>query len=134
VPADRRGGAGLRSIPLATLRQEVAHAVEAASLRGVARQVGLSAPSLGAFLEGAVPRRSTRRKLQSWYLRRVPPEGASAEVAGAVLALMLDSLREPRRARVRRRVLEVIGEAHRAAGAPPPPWISALLDEGRTDG
>ena len=51
------------------LRGAVRRAVEASSQRKVARQIGMSAPGLRAFLDGARPLRPTWRKLHAWYFR-----------------------------------------------------------------
>ena len=129
-PASGLSGSAGRLVPLATLRDEAARAVERISLRGVARQIGISAPGLTAILEGAAPRPAARRKLVAWYVRRATPVGISPAVAKAGLALITESLGEPQRSRVQRRVLELIEEGHRHGGTPPPLWLSEMLSGG----
>jgi hypothetical protein len=61
--------------------------VERTGLRAVAREMGLSAPSLSRFLEGSCPREATLRKIREWYFSEaaarvgdVSPEAARTAV------------------------------------------------------
>jgi hypothetical protein len=58
----REGGPSLDK-----LRETARARVEATGLRPVAREIGLSHPSLRSFLHGSVPHGSTRLKLWRWY-------------------------------------------------------------------
>ena len=49
------------------IRVAVAEAVEASSLRAVARQVDMSATGLQKFIKGAAPYAPTLRRLYAWY-------------------------------------------------------------------
>ena len=63
-----------------TLRQAASWSVAAASLRQVAREVGMSPSGLQKFLDGAGPYSATRKKLEHWYVR-----GGSAPDVHSVL-------------------------------------------------
>jgi hypothetical protein len=70
------------------LRRAVAAAVARESLRGVAREVGLSAPAVQNFIDGAEPRRaSTLRKLEGWYVRERSREAEPADGEAALAAV-----------------------------------------------
>lgn len=72
------------------LRRAVAAAVGEGTLRGTAREVGLSAPALRNFINGAEPRRpATLRKLESWYVGRLASEAAPADVDAVRNALVI---------------------------------------------
>lgn len=60
------------------LRDTVAHRVTDRSLRRCAREVGISPNGLRDFLHGAVPRLSTRSKLERWLAAQSPEEKAPA--------------------------------------------------------
>jgi hypothetical protein len=49
------------------LREAARVRVDATGLRQVSREIGLTHPSLLAFLRGSVPHGSTRLKLWTWY-------------------------------------------------------------------
>ena len=119
-----------RPVRVDELRDAARRAVEVSSLRQVAREIGLSAPGLSSFLEGASPRRGTVRKLQAWYVRRsTAGTDVSEETARAALDLLVDSLTERKRGKVQRMILDVLGEAHRRGGTEPPPWLDVLRED-----
>jgi hypothetical protein len=53
------------------LRARAASAVEASSLRNLARQVGMSAAAMDKFISGTAPTPPTYRKLRAWYERHL---------------------------------------------------------------
>jgi hypothetical protein len=116
-------------IPVEKLRDAAAQAVENGSLRGVARQIGISAPGLSGFLEGTVPRNATVKQLRRWYVQRTPPESVSPEVARAALHMLLDTLGEPGRSKCEAQILDVIAEGHRLSQTVPPGWLSELRED-----
>jgi pantetheine-phosphate adenylyltransferase len=61
---------GVPVIPVGSLIEEVAHRVENTSLRGVAREIGMSPTGLKKLLEGTEPPRSTLRKLEAWWVNQ----------------------------------------------------------------
>jgi len=54
-------------VSLAVLRQVAQERVDQSSLSQVAREIGISHPTLREFLNGAVPRGLTMAKLRAWY-------------------------------------------------------------------
>jgi hypothetical protein len=110
-------------VPLSALREAVRRAVAGSSERAVASAVGMSQRGLRLFVGGAKPHASTLRKLTLWYVSQSAGVHLDQETAEAVLALLTGGLPEKERAGVRERVLDVLREAHRAAGTNPPEWL-----------
>ena len=74
-------------------RDVVAEAVEQGSLRGIAREIGMSPTGLKKLLAGTDPYGPTLRKLVPWYERRVlqtRPAPEAVIVASAVDLLLAD--------------------------------------------
>lgn len=111
------------------LRQAVAAAVAAETLRGVAREIGLTAPAVQNFIDGAEPRRgSTLRKLENWYVgrRAKAPNESDLEAAQAALRIFVRDLPANRRAEVALGwIVQLIGH-YRAADASAPEWLEEL--------
>lgn len=91
-------------------------------LRDFAAEGGIPWSTLRAFVQGAEPRKETRRKLTVWYARTVASRGAvpTAEEARAFVAALVAGIPEKKRERAERRVLDVLAEVYREAGAKPP--------------
>jgi hypothetical protein len=105
-------------------------ACEAASLRSVAREVGMTPMGLRAFIRGGKPQERTLRKLNVWYTQRIAnrtPEGEDA--ARAALAVLGGLYPLEDRVRVEVRVLDVMEDEFRQCGITPPPWLPALRAE-----
>lgn len=111
------------SLPVSRLREAAQRAVDASSLRAVAEAVGISHPGLMKFLDGSEPHPATLTKLMRWYLRAsaVPLD---EETALAAIELLVRSVPEPERERVRAGLLDVLREGHRKRGNDPPPWLA----------
>ena len=117
-------------IPVPVLRNAVERAVKASSLRSVARDVGMSAMGLSAFIGGTEPLASTVEKLTGWYLRTMRERGeeTTGTTARAALGTLVDFLpSKDRKAMVRefRRALE---RQAKAAGVPVPDWVEELQE------
>ena len=109
------------------LRETVHREASRASLRGVARDVGVSASTLHNFLDGARPQPRTARKLTEWYARVSAARGElDPRTSGAVLSLQLDGLAGGVRDTVLQRIVDAILEGHREQGTRAPKWVSAL--------
>jgi len=109
------------------LRRAVAAAVGEGTLRGTARDVGLSAPALRNFINGAEPRRpATLRKLESWYVRRLAGEAAPADVDAVrnALAILLRDLPEEKQPQVAQDTLTFLRSQYAEHGALPA-WLAA---------
>src|SRR5213083_3218740 len=57
---------GVPTIPVAVLRDAVALAITELSLRGAAKEMGISPNGLRNFINGSAPRSATRAKLERW--------------------------------------------------------------------
>jgi len=109
------------------LRRAIAAAVGEGTLRGTAREVGLSAPALRNFINGAEPRRpATLRKLESWYVRRLECEAAPADVDAVqhALAILLRDLPEEMQPQVAQDTLTFLRGQYAEHGALPA-WLAA---------
>ena len=91
-------------------------------LREFAREVGIPWSTLRAFIGGAEPRNETRRKLTVWYARTMESRGdpLTADLARAFVAGLLSGIPEKKRAEAERRLLGMVAELYREAGAKPP--------------
>jgi len=109
------------------LRESVRRAVEARSLRHVAREIGISHVGLKHFMNGAEPYVATKRRLLHWYVSRAAEtRGISDDTASAAFAVLLDGLPPEARPIALSRMLEAVAQAHQQAGVPPPQWIESL--------
>lgn len=122
-------------VPLDAIREEAELARDAASLRAVAREVGITPMGLRFFLlrQGEQQAR-TVRKLNEWYVRRMatrPPEGE--DEARAALTILAGYYPRAQRVRVLTRFLNSLEEEFRTSGMKPPAWIETLRAEIRRD-
>lgn len=114
-------------LPDDVLREAVRQAVSRTSLRETARAMDAWPSALAKFLNGSVPRESTRQRLHEWYMRQagsMPHLSPDAALAG--LDLLLQGLSGRRRVAARERILSLIETAHREQQTEPPPWISQV--------
>jgi hypothetical protein len=110
------------------LRESVRRAVEARSLRHVARQAGLSHIGLKHFIEGAEPYAPTRRRLLHWYVSHAAEtRTVTDETASAAFAVLLDGVPPEARPIAMTQLLEAVAHIHQKAGIPPPQWLDSLL-------
>ncbi|HYH83439.1 MAG TPA: hypothetical protein VEX86_26830 [Longimicrobium sp.] len=111
------------------LRSAVGRGWEAAgaSLHTLSDEIGLSPAGLLKFLNGAVPRPSTRKKLLSWYAGQPPVQG-EPELAAAepLFARLLPGLTDEDRVRLIRQLASRAAEAYRRRGTAPPRWVAEL--------
>lgn len=117
-------------VPLDQLRAVVMARMANVSLRGVAREVGMSPSGLQKFVDGSVPYLPTRQKLERWYVREASRGEAemSAEVASAALGVLVSELAPDRRRGVVRRLVREVRAAYDAEG-PPPSWLDEVVRE-----
>lgn len=122
LPEDQRG-ASIRHI-----REVAAARVENTSLRGVAREIGLSPMGLKNFLNGTEPYSPTLRRLRSWYVRTaaVQTGKVDAEDATAALAVLVHDLAATPRRQVAVTVLDAVGEGYEQSGVVKPDWVADL--------
>ena len=105
-------------------------AIEATSLRRVARDVRMSPMGLKHFVAGTQPYSATYRKLIAWYtVHPAEAGGFSVEAARGAMKVMTDGLPEEARAAAAVAVIGVVLAQHEKAGTRPPAWLAALRAE-----
>ena len=118
--------------PVDAIREALRLAVEAASLRAVAREVGMSPLGLRNLVKGrsVTSYSATVRKLNAWYVTHAASRHAfsSEASARAAVVLLLQSISDERRPQVAADLLRWLAERHGELGVPPPEWLDALLD------
>jgi hypothetical protein len=117
-------------VGLAVLRARLAARLETASLRQVARDVGMTPSGLRHVLDGGRPQSATRRKLEAWYVREreLSPEAPDAETLRAALRLLVRELPAAERPDALRRLIQLEKTLHREAGRRPPEWLEETWD------
>lgn len=126
-----RGNAVRGSDPFtARLRAAASARVEATSLRGVSREIGMSATGLSKFLDGNAPYLPTLNRLRNWYLRHaVSPVGTlSEEDAHAALALLVHDLSPEARHAAIDEMLRCMREGYARTGQDAPGWMDGMLE------
>ena len=119
-----------RRTPVDAIREAARLAVEAGSLRGVARAIGMSPMGLKHFLAGTHPYRATVRKLTAWYVvYQAEAGGFSIETVRSSLVVLTEGLPLEARARAAGIILDDIRTLHDEAGTRPPGWLTALRGE-----
>lgn len=121
--------------PVEAIRREAELARDAASLRSVAREIGVTPMGLRYFLlnQGKLQAR-TVRKLNEWYVRRMatrPPEGE--DEARAALTILAGYYPQAQRSRVLNGLLDSMEREFRDSGMEPPAWLQKLRGEIQQD-
>ena len=117
------------------LRGAVAVRVRSTTLRRTAREVGMSAPGLQAFLAGSRPHLATIRKVESWYVRAVAESGGdlTSTDATAALALLIRDLPEARQGAATSRLVECLQALYEGERTPLPVWLEMLRQQIRKE-
>jgi AcrR family transcriptional regulator len=121
-------GAQHPSATVRHLREMAAARVESTSLRGVAREIGMSPTGLKKFLMGTAPYSPTVRRLRRWYLQYAALPAAEItyhHADSALVVLTHDLSPEPKR-EASGCVLECLARAYEASGRAQPAWIGEL--------
>jgi len=116
---------------VAHLRAMAAARVEHTSLRGVAREIGMSPTGLKKFLLGTAPYSPTLRRLRKWYIHHsaLPTGEVEYQDASAAIAVLTHDLPgEPRR-EAADCVLDCLGRGYDATGRARPRWVAELRHE-----
>ncbi|HEX8695256.1 MAG TPA: hypothetical protein VF746_22785 [Longimicrobium sp.] len=119
-------------LSVGVLREALRAEVEAATLRQVARLVGMSPSGLQKFLDGAHPHGATRRRLERWHVLHGPGRlqaGLGGGRALAVLHALVQDLAPARHRAVMEQLLESMEQAYLSARLPRPEWLEELRDE-----
>ncbi|HZI23037.1 MAG TPA: hypothetical protein VFD76_10985 [Gemmatimonadales bacterium] len=117
------------TIPVPVLRDAVESAITELSLRGAAKQIGVSPNGLRNFINGSAPRSATRAKFERWLAsldhRSVPPP-----TVGHLVRLLTDlsgDLSPQQAVALGRSISAVLAEAYQARHLAPPRWVKDLL-------
>jgi len=113
------------------LRERAAARVERTSLRGVAREIGMSPTGLKKFLLGTAPYSPTLRRLRKWYLQHaaLPTGEVSYHDASAALVVLIHDLQPEPRRYAADCLLDCLERAYEASGRPVPRWTAELRTE-----
>jgi hypothetical protein len=112
------------------IRAAVRLAIEATSLRAVARAVDMSPMGLKHFAAGTQPYSATLRKLTAWYaVHQAEAGGFSADSVRSALVLLTDGIPASRRARATVVLLDDVAKLHAELGTRPPAWLATLRAE-----
>jgi hypothetical protein len=118
------------------MRALAAARVEHTSLRGVAREIGMSPTGLKKFLLGTAPYSPTLRRLRKWYVHHaeLPSGELEHQDAEAAIALLTHDLPGESRREAVNGVLDCLARGYDAAGRPRPRWVAELRREPGNDG
>ena len=112
------------------IREAVRLAIEATSLRAVARAVDMSPMGLKHFAAGTQPYSATFRKLTAWYaVHQAEAGGFSVDSVRGALVLMTDGLPESARGRATAAILDELLKLHAELRTRPPAWLTTLRAE-----
>ena len=102
--------------------------MENTSLRGVAREIGMSPTGLKKFLQGTAPYSPTLRRLRSWYVQYAAVQGGNVglEDATAALNVLVHDLAPDPRKDTAGCLLECVGRGYDQSGKARPTWMSEL--------
>lgn len=118
-------------VPVDVIRREAELAVAAASLRIVAKQIGISAMCLRAVILGeGQQQKRTLRKLNAWHAQHAAARGsAGASDLRSALIVIGGLFPQADKPRVEARVLAAIEGEFRESGMTPPAWLATLRAE-----
>lgn len=113
------------------LREMAAARVEQTSLRGVAREIGMSPTGLKKFLLGTAPYSPTVRRLRKWYLQHaaLPTGEVAYHDASAALSVLTSDLSPNPRRDTANCVLECLARGYESSGRSRPRWVAELRAE-----
>jgi hypothetical protein len=102
--------------------------IKLTTLRGTARDVGLSASGLhNLAFNGSRPYTATWHRLRAWYVRHNTAEAdTSPETALAAVQVLLAGVPPAARAEAEVTLTEVLKQVHRKQGGRPPRWLKDL--------
>jgi hypothetical protein len=111
------------------LRSAAAQRVEDTSLRGAAREIGMSPTGLKKFLLGTAPYSPTLRRLRRWYVHFGSRfEGTLTEVdADVCLTILTQELPPHLRSRARGLAVNVLCMVYDEAGKPRPQFLADII-------
>lgn len=112
------------------LRAAAATRVEHTSLRGVAREIGMSPTGLKKFLLGTAPYSPTLRRLRKWFVHRatLPLGEVGREDVSAAIEVLTHDLPGQPRIEAADCVLDCLGRGYEATGRERPRWVAELRE------
>lgn len=117
-----------RSATVRHLREAAVARVENSSLRGVAREIGMSPMGLRNFMHGTEPYAPTLRRLRNWYVKyaALRTGNVHTEDATAALAVLVHDLAADPRRETAVTVLDAVGAGYEKSGVARPAWVAEL--------
>ena len=110
------------------MRESAAGRVRNTSLRGVAREIGMSPTGLKKFLLGTAPYSPTLRRLRNWYVQyaAVQQGHVGLEDAYSALKVLVHDLAPDPRRDTAGCLLECVGRGYDQSGKARPAWMQEL--------
>jgi hypothetical protein len=117
-----------RTSSIRHVREVAAAHVENTSLRGVAREIGMSPMGLRNFIRGTDPYSPTLRRLRNWYVRHAAarPANVHMEDATAALSVLVHDLDIAPRRKTAVIVLDAVEDGYEQSGVVKPSWLAEL--------
>ncbi|HEX6369164.1 MAG TPA: hypothetical protein VF006_09540 [Longimicrobium sp.] len=117
-----------RTASIRHVREVAAARVANTSLRGVAREIGMSPMGLRNFIRGTDPYSPTLRRLRNWYVRHAAARAGNVETEDAVAALsvLVHDLDSAPRRRAAMTVLDAVALGYEQSGVAKPAWVAEL--------
>lgn len=117
-----------RSTSIRRVREVAAARVENTSLRGVAREIGMSPMGLRNFIHGTAPYSPTLRRLRNWYVRYAAerPGAVELEEATAALSVLVHDMDSAPRRQAACTVLDAVALGYEQSGVVKPAWVVEL--------
>jgi hypothetical protein len=118
--------------PWPAVRAAVRRELERASLRKLARKIGVNSTTLHGFVTlGSVPQARNADKLLAWFNALAPERrGGPPARARVVSAILLEGLADEERGPVLATVTTALWDAHARGGTTPPEWVAWLREHG----
>jgi hypothetical protein len=117
-----------RSASIRHVREVAAARVANTSLRGVAREIGMSPMGLRNFIHGTAPYSPTLRRLRNWYVRYAAQRSGNVQIedATAALSVLVHDMDSAPRRQTALVVLDAVGRGYEMSGVEKPEWVSEL--------
>src|SRR5438309_9525811 len=128
LQARRAAGSIVPTLPGPRWRDGLGREAASLSLRGVAREVGMSPNGVRAFRKGAIPRSATRVKLERWLATRgkvTRPPNVGQFVR--LLSELSVDLSPGQTLELGRALAELLVQSYEVRRLSPPRWVQDLL-------
>jgi hypothetical protein len=110
------------------VREVAAARVANTSLRGVAREIGMSPMGLRNFIHGTDPYSPTLRRLRNWYVRYAAERAGTVQLedATAALSVLVHDMDSAPRRETAVIVLDAVARGYDLSGVTKPAWVMEL--------